>query len=111
MDMIQIIFVQGWNAHNAFPGIIDDSDMLHRMITLGSVLVAIVSLSLWAAEEHSGHAPGMDHNAMGVSNAQPKEGGQAAFAALIEVVALLEQDTNTDWSTVDIDGLRSHLRT
>lgn len=39
----------------------------------------------------------------------PTEGGQGAFAALAEVVAILEADTNTDWSKVNINRLRDHL--
>ena len=38
------------------------------------------------------------------------EGGQSAFSAIAEVVAALQADPNTDWSVVDIDGLRDHLR-
>jgi hypothetical protein len=41
--------------------------------------------------------------------AQPSQPGQAAFAAIQEVVAILEADPNTDWSKVDIDALRQHL--
>lgn len=41
--------------------------------------------------------------------AQPQQPGQAAFAALSEVVALLEADPKTDWSKVDITRLRDHL--
>lgn len=37
------------------------------------------------------------------------EGGQAAFAAIAEIVALLDADPATDWSRVDIEGLRRHL--
>lgn len=39
----------------------------------------------------------------------PIEGGQGAFAALAEVVAILEVDKNTDWSKVNITSLRNHL--
>lgn len=39
----------------------------------------------------------------------PKEGGQSAFAAIAEIVALLEADPDTDWSKVDIAALREHL--
>jgi hypothetical protein len=35
--------------------------------------------------------------------------GQDAFAALQEVVRLLEADPATDWSRVDLDALRLHL--
>jgi len=83
--------------------------MPHRVITLASILIALVSLSLWAAEKHSGHTPGMSHGTATNSGGQPQEGGQATFAALVEIVAMLEQDTETDWDTVDIDGLRAHL--
>jgi len=83
--------------------------MSHRLITLGSILVALVSLSLWAAEKHSGHTPGMSHSAVIDNGGQPQEGGQATFAALVEIVAMLEQDAKTDWGSVDIDGLRAHL--
>ena len=50
------------------------------------------------------HMPGMQHDA-----AQPGQGGQAAFAAIAEVVKLLEADTTTDWSRVDLEALRQHL--
>ena len=39
----------------------------------------------------------------------PHEGGQAAFAAIQEIVARLEADPATDWSKVDIEALRRHL--
>lgn len=83
--------------------------MTHRSIVIGSVLVALVSLSLWAVEKHGGHTTAMDHSAMIGRNELPREGGHATFAALIEIVALLEEDAKTDWDTVDIDGLRAHL--
>lgn len=34
---------------------------------------------------------------------------QSAFAALAEIVAILESDPHTDWSSVSIDTLRTHL--
>ena len=40
----------------------------------------------------------------------PSEPGQGAFAAIAEIVALLESDPATDWSKVDIDALRAHLQ-
>ena len=39
----------------------------------------------------------------------PMETGQSAFAALAEVVAILEADPETDWETVNISELRRHL--
>lgn len=40
----------------------------------------------------------------------PTEGGQAAFAAIAEIVKLLESDPATDWSKVNLERLRQHLR-
>src|SRR5437868_57409 len=42
----------------------------------------------------------MDHSKMMVQSGskQPIEGGQSAFAAIAEIVALLEADPKTDWS-------------
>ncbi|MEZ5331039.1 MAG: hypothetical protein R2991_03075 [Thermoanaerobaculia bacterium] len=40
----------------------------------------------------------------------PTAPGQAAFAALGEIVRMLEADPATDWSTVSIARLREHLR-
>jgi hypothetical protein len=40
---------------------------------------------------------------------RPTQAGQGAFAAIAEIVVLLEADPNTDWSKVDIAALREHL--
>ncbi|WP_417710980.1 hypothetical protein [Roseibium aggregatum] len=59
-----------------------------------------------------------DHTAMqhaapgaGLSSAKavPREPGQSAFAAIQEIVTILESDPETDWSRVDIEALRNHL--
>jgi len=39
----------------------------------------------------------------------PQETGQSAFAAIQEIVAMLEADRATDWSKVNIEALRLHL--
>lgn len=56
------------------------------------------------------HPPGMmyDHAGHHMSSmaVQP---GQAAFAAIQEIVEILEADPATDWSKVNIDALRQHL--
>jgi hypothetical protein len=41
--------------------------------------------------------------------AAPTEPGQGAFAAIQEIVQILEADPRTDWSKVDIEALRQHL--
>lgn len=58
------------------------------------------------------HTPGMVHSdTMQHAGAPAKatETGQAAFAAISEVVRLLEADPTTDWSKVNIEALRQHL--
>ena len=39
----------------------------------------------------------------------PTEPGQSEFAAIQEIVAILEADPKTDWSKVSIEALRQHL--
>ena len=46
------------------------------------------------------------HHAAGGGPMQP---GQGAFGAMGEVVQILEADPATDWSKVDMEGLRQHL--
>ncbi len=53
------------------------------------------------------HVPGMVHT--DAPAAKATEPGQAAFAAIAEVVKILEADPATDWSKVDIEALRQHL--
>lgn len=57
-------------------------------------------------------AQGNTHNSQMMHTADKAmlEPGQGAFAAIGEIVAALEADPETDWSKVDIDGLRAHLR-
>ena len=43
------------------------------------------------------------------SGALPTQPGQGAFAAIQEIVEMLEADPATDWSKVNIDALRQHL--
>ena len=58
------------------------------------------------AQDHT-HTPGMTHPT--TPTALPTQGGQAAFAAISEIIALLEADARTDWSKVNIERLRLHL--
>ena len=43
------------------------------------------------------------------AGAVASEPGQGAFAAIQEIVEILESDPTTDWSKVDIEALRQHL--
>jgi hypothetical protein len=49
------------------------------------------------------------HSEGGHTMENPQEAGQSGFAALTEIVAILREDPETDWSTVDIAALRRHL--
>lgn len=61
------------------------------------------------AQEHTAN---MDHSAhtAGMSAIEITEPGQSAFAAIEQIVMALNMDPSTDWSRVDISGLREHLR-
>ena len=50
-----------------------------------------------------------DHGAMMMGNGMPGETGQATFAAIQEIVAMLDANPATDWAKVDIEALRQHL--
>jgi hypothetical protein len=58
------------------------------------------------AQTHDMHSMSSHHAA---DATVPSQTGQSAFAAIQEMVALLEADSKTDWSKVDIDALRGHL--
>jgi hypothetical protein len=51
---------------------------------------------------------GMGQHGM-MHDGQPTMPGQGAFGAIQEIVGILEADPNTDWSKVNIGGLREHL--
>jgi hypothetical protein len=76
-----------------------------RRIVLFSLAAATLSATTLTAQEHS-HTPGMTHPA---AAPLPTQGGQAAFAAISEIIAMLQADANTDWSKVNIERLRLHL--
>lgn len=79
-------------------------------------LALTACLASSAASAQQAQTGGMDHKMhMQMMSAQPAgasvptEPGQGAFAAIQEIVAILEADPHTDWSKVDIDALRAHL--
>ncbi len=71
-----------------------------------ALILASAGLAL-SVDQHQGHAGHGGHET--TEPDLPTEGGQSAFAALAEIVALLEADPETDWSKVNIAGLREHL--
>lgn len=60
-----------------------------------------------SAHHHRHAAPAADAPGHGVPLREP---GNAAFAAIAEVVAELNARDDTDWSRVDLEALRRHLR-
>ena len=70
-----------------------------------TTLLLLGGLSIAAAPAALAHEP-HDNQETG---SLPTQGGQSAFAAIQEIVAMLNANPNTDWSKVDIDALRTHL--
>jgi hypothetical protein len=58
--------------------------------------------------DHAAHQS-MISDCANLDTSVPTNSGQAAFAAMSEVVRMLEADPHTDWSKVNIEALRQHL--
>lgn len=79
--------------------------MLLRHATATAIAIAAAVLALPAAAGAQ-----MDHaQHMNPAPGQAKEAGQSAFAAIAEIVRILESDPKTDWSKVNLEALRQHL--
>ena len=57
--------------------------------------------SLVSAQDHQ-HTAGMVHPTNGAATTLPTLAGQDAYAAVAEVVRILEADSTTDWSRVTL---------
>lgn len=82
--------------------------MKFRNITVSLVLISVgffVGTVFAQSWNHSAEKIHGSHS----SGSMPVENGQAAFAAIAEIVRLLENDANTDWQKVNIKALRNHL--
>ncbi len=82
-------------------------------IALMCALVCAVSAPIALHAQAHQHTPGMTHEtapAAVPTGAVPTQSGQAAFAAIAEVVRMLQADSTTDWTKVNIEALRLHLR-
>jgi hypothetical protein len=62
-----------------------------------------------AAAQMTGHDAGSHAAHMNTTEPALLEPGQGAFAALSEIVRVLQADPETDWATVNITALRDHL--
>lgn len=84
---------------------------LPLLVAVLAILAGAVPLSHWISASNAAPNTGAGHSAHALHGARtlPVQGGQSAFAAIAEIVALLEADPDTDWSKVDIAALREHL--
>ena len=84
-----------------------------RLALVLMILLLPVAASAQPAEHHHAMPDGampMDHmQMMHRGPGVPTQPGQGAFAAIQEIVQILEADPRTDWSKVDIEALRQHL--
>src|SRR3982751_403546 len=67
-------------------------------------------LAVMGTQGRAQNASAMDHASHGgasLSVAVPP--GQAAYATMAAIVAMLEADSTTDWTKVNIEALRQHL--
>ncbi|MFA6966425.1 hypothetical protein [Bosea sp. (in: a-proteobacteria)] len=84
-----------------------------RILALVASLAPVAALAQpHTGHSHAGHglppAQQMGHSP-GAAAAAPVQPGQGAFAAIQEIVEILEADPKTDWSKVNIEALRQHL--
>jgi hypothetical protein len=85
-----------------------------RALALVAFLAPAAALAQ-SAPDHAGMhgAVSMNHEQMMRGHrseaGSPTQPGQSAFAAIQEIVGILDADPKTDWSKVDIEALRQHL--
>lgn len=74
-----------------------------------STLLMIAPIGQTQAQQTPGgmddHVPGMVHG----DRRMPTMPGQEAFGTIQEIVQILEADSGTNWSQVDLEALRQHL--
>ena len=77
---------------------------------LMSVLFVVLAVALVSpGTSAQSHHPSGHHHAAATTGHRPLMAGQDAFAAIAEVVRILDADPQTDWSRVDLERLRQHL--
>lgn len=62
-----------------------------------------------ATMDHAAHPAAIKECALHPAQALPGLPGQAAYGAIGEIVRILDADSATDWSRVNIEALRRHL--
>ena len=82
------------------------SSALLVLLIIGTGAVLSAGAVVFAEDQsHMDHA----HHMQGAEATIPTMPGQDAFGAIQEIVRLLEADSKTDWSKVNLEGLRQHL--
>ncbi len=81
-------------------------------LVLTIVLVALPAVALVSGDTEAvpGASPAPTPDTRGAQPAPLSEPGNAAFAAVAEVVREMNARPDTDWSRVDLEALRRHLR-
>ena len=82
---------------------------MRRIPLAGFAALAILFGSFQISFAQNAHDMHKMHSAHMGETTLPTEGGQSAFAAMAEIVAILMDDPDTDWSKVNISALREHL--
>lgn len=73
------------------------------------VISIVFALALLTTDAAFAQEKTHDHGAMMMGRSLPMETGQATFAAIQEIVAMLDAEPATNWAKVDIEALRQHL--
>lgn len=116
--MIQIIRVGTLRAYGAtsHPKEVSMFSTRRNIAVAAVALIAVTGVALaQTMPPHQGMmgsggpSTTMPHAGMHGSGAVPTMPGQDAFGAIQEIVQMLDADPKTDWSKVDLEGLRQHL--
>ncbi|MEW7008457.1 MULTISPECIES: hypothetical protein [unclassified Lentilitoribacter] len=75
--------------------------LLLLAVTVSAISGFALATSMNNRDTHQGH--GSDTASL------PTETGQSAFAAIAEIVSILDENPETNWSKVNIAALREHL--
>ncbi|HEX9165191.1 MAG TPA: hypothetical protein VF862_04740 [Gemmatimonadales bacterium] len=83
---------------------------LDGQVTPSTDCARVTAGSDHASMDHNAHMAAIEACEKEKAQARlPKQSGQAAFAAMGEIVRILDADPKTDWSKVDLEALRQHL--
>lgn len=87
--------------------------MEHKLMKFLPIMIA---LAIGCAAGYAVATEKQNHKGHNIGDAEmhdiprlPTEPGQSAFAAIAEIVSILESDPKTDWSKVNLNALREHF--